>query len=265
MPYQLVLPIVTLLLMRPAFAADDLKVEPVHLTEHRERELVKRKDGFPSGMSDGLQIKLRFSGPTAKTAKKIGNVQIKSATDDAGNSLIAQDRFQWGKQMDEIQRFGQSDEEKEVGTFDYDLRLGLPSRMAKAIKEVKGELTLLFGGEEKAVTVPAIKSMAGKRLDEPTLDAAGLSITVGKLNPKDPNSFPVEITGDMNTIRELRIVSQKGDNLVTGSWYTDDRGKRSASYMLTAPLDDKAGLELNLVVGQKTVQVPIDLQNLPLP
>ena len=243
--------------------AGGIRAKAVGVSETRERRLGNENG---RGMFAGLKVTLRFDGPVARGVSKIGRLKLTEATDDAGTDLRDKEQLRWCEQLQDVSRFGQTDKERAAGVFDYDLRLGLPARAAKAVRNVKGEVQVLAGGQEVTVSLPAVRKLAGKPVDNAELKAAGITLKVSASPAGKKNTIEAELTGDFDAVRDVKIYGPDGTNKLAGSWWSESGGKRSISYMLSEPLDDDdARLELRVVVGQKTFKVPVELADLPLP
>ena len=249
-------------------AAAGITARVVSISETRERAVPAEgaAPAPPVSFFTGLRVKLRLEGPAAAGAAKIGRLKLTEATDDAGTDLRDKDQLRWGEQLQDVGRFGQSEQDKARGAFEYELKLGLPARKASSLKSVKGRLEVLAGGEEKLVSVPKVRTLAGKSVDHPALKAARVSLKIVASPANQKNAVQAEIAGDLDAIKEVKILSADGTNLLAGSWWSDAAGKRSVTYMLSQPADDDAvRLEMKLSVGQKKLTVPVELANLPLP
>jgi hypothetical protein len=247
-----------------ASAKNPIVVRPVMLSETRERALGDAAKRGGTGFFTGLRVKLLIDGPAVRDAAKVGRLKLVEATDDLGADLRDKEQLKWCEQLQDVNRFGTFDSDKGSG-FEYELRLGLPARNATAIARLKGELTVLAGGQEKVVTVAAARTLAGTAVNDPALSAAGISLRIAQSQGKK-DSLAVELTGDFDAIKEVKVLAADGINVMTGAWWSEAAGTRSVSYMLSRPVDDAdARLELRLAVGQKKLAVPIELANLPLP
>ena len=242
-----------------------LAARPVAVSETREHAIgVTKTTG--TGFMTGLRVKLRLEGPAAKSCVKVGRLKVTEAVDDLGTDLRDAGQLKWCEQLQDVSRFGMGDAEKSSGPFEYELRLGLPARKAAALKGIKGELQVLAGGEEKTVSVPDVRALAGKLVEDSAVKAAGITFKVLPTGPTEKNMIKAEISGDLDAIKEVRAFAGGGENLVTGKWWSEMGGKHTVSYILTKPVGDEAlRLELKLTVGQKNIIVPLELANLPLP
>ena len=240
-------------------------VRAVAMTETRERALGEASKNGSFGFMTGLRVKVRLEGPAARDAAKAGRLKVVEAVDDLSGDLRDKEQLKWCEQLQEVNRFGMSDAEKSSGAFEYEMRLGLPARKATSIQRLKGELLVLAGGQEKVVTIPSPRTLAGTTVDDPVLKGAGLGLKIAQAQGKK-DSLAVELTGDFDAIKEVKVLGADGTNVMTGSWWSEAAGKRSVSYMLSKPVEDAdAKLQIRLAVGQKKVTVPIELADLPLP
>ena len=115
------------LLVAASFAA--VKVQPAEILETRLVTMIKKENVFSSDASR-LQVKLNVDGPEVKGATKWGKVKLTEAVDDAGTDLKPKrddSGFSFGRNddLEEISRFGMSDDEKK-SAFDVTIELALP-------------------------------------------------------------------------------------------------------------------------------------------
>jgi hypothetical protein len=226
-------------------------VRAVSMTETRERALGEASKNGSFSFMTGLRVKLRLDGPAAKDAAKAGRLKVVEAVDDLGTDLRDKEQLKWCEQLQEVNRFGMSDAEKSSGAFEYEMRLGLPARKATSVQRLKGELLVLAGGQEKVVTIPAARTLAGTTVEDPVLKGAGLGLRIAQAQGKK-DSLAVELTGDFDAVKEVKVLAADGTNVMTGSWWSEAADKRSVSYMLSKPVEDAdAKLQIRLAVGQK--------------
>jgi len=245
-----------------------VKVQPAEVLETRLVTLVKKENVFSSDASR-LQVKLNIDGPEIKGATKWGKVKLTEAVDDAGTDLKPKkddSGFAFGRNddLEEISRFGMSDEEKKSNAFDVTINLALPARKAATIKSLKGEFEVMAGGEEKVVSLTKFKSMQGKALTDPVLKAAGINGKVTKPTGDDP-ALAIDYTGGTDAIKEVEILDAAGNSISNGRFSSGFGDTQNVNYMLSKPLDDTMTMKMHLVVGQKTVKVPFELKDVKLP
>ena len=254
----------SLLLAAVSLAA--VKVQPAEVLETRMVTLIKK---VYSSDSPRLEVKLNVDGPEVKRATKWGKVKLTEAVDDAGTDLKPKQEdsgfaFSRNDDLEEISRFGMSDDEKKSSAFDATINLSLPARKATTIKSLKGEFEVLAGGEEKVVTLTKLKSMQGKPLSDPTLKAAGINGKVTKAQGDDP-ALAIDYKGSTDAIKEVEILDATGASVSSGRFSSGFGDTQNVNYMLSKPLDDTMTMKIQLVVGQKTLKVPFELKDVKLP
>jgi hypothetical protein len=256
--------VVMLLAASAALAADVVSVKPTEISETRVKQIVKGNSWDKSG----LEITLHVEGATVDAATAFGKMKFTTAVDDAGGDLKPKEEkgFFSGPSEDKFNKIDRFMQEKGAKGFDVRLKLALPKRSAKTIKEIKGEMQVLAGGDEKVVEVKNLATQAGKSIDDPALKAAGLQIKFTKAQADaSKTDLPVEVKGDPNNIKEVEILDASGQKINQGYSSGSFGGAEQISYMLSKPLDDTMTMKIHVLVGQKTMPVPFDLTNLELP
>ncbi len=266
-----------LVLAIPAYGAQKIKIMPVQLVETRAKQF-KKKVKFPS--TSELKLTIHVEGDQVNDATSYGKIKFDEAADDAGTDLKpkkAKGMSSFGGSDDEFKplrsgMMGMRQEEDEKG-FRLELSLGLPSRKAILISRLKGEFQVLAGGTEKTVTIKKPKNLIGKKVEDPVLEAAGLEARI--LDPKKKkggwfsmggeNSLSIELKGDLKAVQKMDVIDAKGKSLTSGHMSMGDHKKKTYSYDLDKPLDDTTTLKIELLVGLKTITVPLDLKDLELP
>ncbi len=110
-----------------------------------------------------------------------------------------------------------------------------------------------------------VKSLLGQSLKDATLDAAKLQIKLAKGDEKETNQLTMEVTGPMAAIQKAEVVDAKGESVNNGYSRFGGGGTSTYGLSLGRPLDDTMTLKLTLIIGQKIVDVPLDLKDIPLP
>jgi hypothetical protein len=257
-----------------AFAAESVSVKPVRVEETRSRDLGPAKDTNFFSNSPALRIVMHVDGDLVKGATSYGKVIIAEATDDAGTDLKPKKEkgfMSFGRGEDDfekIDRFpGMRKPDAKPAGFDLGLQLAASSRKATRVKSLKGEFQVLAGGEAKQLSITKLTGLVGKTLDDPALKAAGLEVKI--VNPKD-SKFPggaarpsliLEVSGNANALQKIAIVDAAGQSVSDESMTM----MNTTHLTLNKALDDTMKLQLSLNVGQKTVTVPFDAQNIELP
>lgn len=264
----------------------DVTVKSLRISETRLRDLAPSDEPEPDAEPPGvLTLTVWLHGEGAKEATHFGRVRIREAVDDTGASLKrdaghpdwrAADLFAAGG-GDEFLPLQPAFFRPDEGGADpppaVDLHLALPRRGARAIARLKGQFQVRAGGERKEVSVRHLPALVGRPIDDPALAAAGLVVTVA--DPKslrrevgpmpEGTALPLEITGDPTAIQAVRVLDARGEEVSQGSLPERAEGKRVEVVMLGRPLDDTMTLKLDPLVGQKTVTVPVELEDIPLP
>jgi len=254
---------------RPAAGAGgDVKVVAAVVEETRHKRLVPSK--HRGGPITGLKLTLHVTGGPAAGATRFGHVALTEAVDDRGTSL-EKSRSVFGRKQRE--GFVTIDDWKRRGVeggFAVELRLAETPRAATKIARLSGSLKVLSGGKTAEVVVKDARSLAGKAVDDATLTAAGLKVTVVQtktgimMDPK--KSICYRLSGNEGALLDAELVDASGGP-VKGSSGSFRRGDGPRTHVLSAreKLPEKAGLKLKVLVGAETATVPIALTDVPLP
>ena len=249
----------------------DLKVERV--TETRVSDL---SGGDNFAVLQGLQLVVKVAGEGVAGATKFGKTKLTEATADTGESLLEDEKG--SRSMTDLGfvsvaeaggMWGGNEQDAAKGGFNLTLQLKNPPRVAKSVKSIKGTFTILAGGEETLVEVDDPKSQAGKMIEDPALKAAGLTLRM--LAAEDAGAMggqqmiQIELTGGESVIADVQVLNAAGDDIKQGSWRSESGAKKQIGYMLSEAPDEKTVLQLKLMIGQKAIEVPIDLNDIKLP
>jgi hypothetical protein len=252
----------------------EIAVTPVKLRETRTQNLTPPGQKPPQFfMGSDMTITLKLSGPEMKDATEYRPPQVTAATDDTGASLIEKN-LSGGNMFQTIQRmefgFDEKGKKTEPSTdVDVDVQLKLPARTAKKLALVKGTIALRAGGEKKTVTVKNPKLLFGKPIEDPALAAANLKVKV--LDPKTArgfggaNTLGLEVTGDLTPLKSIDVLDAAGKKVNFGHSSFGANNVSTYQVDLQQPLDEKMTLNLNLVIGQKVIDVPFELKDVALP
>lgn len=266
-------------LAMPVQAADKITVTPVELVETRAKQF-KQKVKFAA--ESELKLTLYVEGDKVNDATSYGKIEFDEVADDAGGDLKPKKKkgmFSFGGGGDEFTslRNGQMGMRQEKGEdgFRMELKIAASSRKATKISRLKGQFQVLAGGEKKTVAVKKVKSHIGKKIEDPALKAAGLEVRIVDPKKKQGGAFdfgmgggdslPIEFKGDLNVLQEVEIVDAAGKSVTSGYMSTGSDDKKTYSYDLKKPLDDKMTVKIELMVGLKTITVPFDLKDIELP
>jgi hypothetical protein len=257
----------------PAGAKPVVRVITVH--EVRQKDLRKNppKSQFGSVNPDAqerLAITLEITGDAAARAEKFGFVQITKAEDDQGKALKPLEGS--GMNTNPHDRLVDVDrdsmffweEDTPRDKLRIDLHLDAAARASKSLKTLAGKLKLFIIKERKEVLVADILSMQGKTIEHELLKAAGLSITVTKVEDKS-KAVTLETTGNDDSLLELELVDAAGKpvNVATMTSMLNNQVSRTLHPVEAVPGDVR--LKLTIGVGQETVEVPFNFTDIPLP
>jgi hypothetical protein len=128
-------------------------------------------------MSPFPDLKVSFSVPALQASAVFGErILVRAATDDTGRSLVPEgdsaSAFVLGS--------GRRPEGEKPTPAVFRVSLASPSRSAKALRELSGDVELYVPGRDPAAvaTVPNILPASGSPLADPTLRAYGIEIRV---------------------------------------------------------------------------------------
>lgn len=179
----------------PVWAADPIRdkvtlptvavgIVPTHVSDLREKDLAKTEEEIVR--SPRLTVTVRAEGKEIKDARGWGNVDITEAIDDTGHDLRMPKKpkppADEDNEDDQDANEGFTILEPLVGSIDrellMDIGLASPARTATRIARLRGEFTLLRGGEIKEVAVDHLVDLAGKSIENPVLKDAGVEIVI---------------------------------------------------------------------------------------
>ncbi|MBU0639867.1 MAG: hypothetical protein KKB50_13445 [Planctomycetes bacterium] len=278
--------IASALLAGPGQAADSAGVDVrlLSITEVRHVVLEKPAQGeeaisftFGDSPEPGLVLELELIGVVAGQATHYGHVTVKSAEDDTGHKLNPlKPRFSMndaGSTFLKIDRehmyFGQGQVPQD--RIKFDVKLELPNRAAKKLAMAAGSVKLRTG-KRQDVLIAGPRQKIGTPLKDKALAAAGLKVEIvepqpdGFLAPQDLSKAVVfRVSGKLETLLDASVVDAQGKELSSGSM--SSTAGDAKTYVLEADesLPDDARLKLVVLLGQKDVEVPFKLADVPLP
>ena len=174
-----------------AVAADKPKVEAVGAEELRTAG--ENGTGSSSAQEPRLTVVLRIDG--LDQPARFGRVVIAEAKDDAGTDLRPKDddaEKEGDQKLTELPNVtrpvGSSTVEDVPKAFYVRVRLRPSARQARRIASLKGEIRVAAGGDAEkpaVITIPGVKALRGKTVDNPELARAGVTVQVGRQGPQD--------------------------------------------------------------------------------
>jgi hypothetical protein len=255
-------------------ASGAVSVQVVRVDEQRVRELAP--DAGQAAPTGQVTLTLRLGGAELAGATEYGRVRITDATDDTGTSIkpeqvaLSDDVF-----MPLGGSFGGGGARAAAGPPEIQVSLAAPARAATRIARVKGEVQVKAGGRAAVVNVAGVPGRIGKRVEDPALKAARLTVTI--IDPKAANAedlppeaaggntLTVKIVGDNSAVKRIEVVGPDGQPVSPGRSRVGSGDTTVHTLMLERPLDASMALKIDVLSGQKLVRVPLDLKDVPLP
>ena len=285
----------------PALPVVEAVLTPTHISESREKDLAKMEFQISSDRS--LTVTVRGEGEAFKEARGWGGVIVTEAVDDTGHDLQLPKRKPARKahrhhagetarekaEADAADAADDDDADDDADANEYftvlepligsrdrelliEIGLALPPRKAIRIARLRGELTLMRGGEIREITIANLPDLLGKSIDDPALTAAGLEVSIMHVgqNPadEDKSTLKLKLKGHPVAFSKAEVSDADGKSASSGS---EQRAPRLAdtelemSFQLKEPLNNAMVLKLYVIVGQEAVRVPFDLKDIALP
>lgn len=250
-----------------AVCADVARVS--RIVESREATI---KDGKTTSTGGTLTVELSVVGPTAARANMAGEVRILKA--DAADGRDLRRREAPGKPGTDQPALRPIIRRTTVGRargFVIDLKLAVPPRQTTGIALIQGSLKMLSGGRKRSVQVPGVLGQRGSTIKDDTLRKADLTARIDKGSP-EPGFFDdrdreiiLEVDGEMENFLSADLLDADGVPITDSrKELPADRG-RKLRLLASRPLTNDDALRLNLITDQKRTNVPIRIENLPLP
>jgi hypothetical protein len=115
------------------------------------------------------------------------------------------------------------------------------------------------------VHIPKLKQLIGKTVDDQALAALGLEMSFAISQPEqlDRTWLDLSLKGPACAIQSFEIRDPKDND---GKPKTEIKEHAdNTKVVLTRIIDDTVSLNVTVLYQQKTIVVPIDLSNIPLP
>jgi len=242
----------------------------------------------------GLEFELKIIGDISDPSAQV-KVNIASAVDGTGKNLLGEKAEE--AEFSKLRSFGDSITNPKI-------KLLNPARSAEMIKEIKGELLVYSPSKDPAALVKIAKvlSLGGKALENPTLKANKIEMTVstpaqtaaaGKA-AREKQALQAEKEGasaemvaqirqgfgfgggDTDSKRELTFNIADPQNRIVAYRLLDAAGKEidqngsmtsagSKTVYFSQDVPDNATLEVQLMTDKATERVPLALSNIALP
>jgi hypothetical protein len=234
----------------------------------------------------GLDIKLSVVGGQVADTRGVRRMKLERAVDDTGRNLLREDKFPKTVFDTEIAA-------PQGDSLDLELSLSNPSRQAKQVLEISGQLELLTPHKDpkSILTFGPLSSLYGKKLALPTSIAKKLSITpmnkaafddMRKNNAAqgqdggelvnlfrqlfsinlDTESLGFLVSGDINDIVAVEVVDAQGKTLKRQS-RSSSGSFTSISFAGGPPANGQ--IRVYLSTPQSVMRIPVQLKGVTLP
>ena len=242
-------------------APGGVKIVPASIEEKRRKDLIPKKTRWGS-IPPELKLTLHVVGDAAAKAKRFGRVKITKAVDDTGENLIkTSSTFSRSEGMATVDKW------KKQGVtngFSVELKLKPSARKAAKISTLKGSFVLLTGGKIVDVTIADVVAHAGKEVKDAALAEAGVKLKISSQTKGGKVAYTVE--GNTDVVVGAELVDAAGKVVRSfGGWQQSGKGPKVYSRRPQGKMPEKVGLKLTILKGAKSVTVPINLKDIPLP
>ena len=127
---------------------------------------------------------------------------------------------------------------------------------------LKGTLKLRLV-QTKNVFVRRLARRVGKKV---TITSLGLTVKILAYNPKNPDQYiKFQVTDPKGIVEDSALVDSSGKKLSHSRTSSGFNNVSTIELGGTKPLPPKARLQFSIRSGQKEVEVPFALKNVPLP
>ncbi len=241
----------------------ELKVETFRVSESRIVQVKKLKSDKTFSQSSSLTVQLLISGPEVEAFSHYAQIQPTEARDDSGQSLVRKQSPFGQNQFRELNReqmwFFEDNPPKDQ--IKIDVNLMAPTRKATKIKVLKGSLQLQ-SSITKAVTFPA---KITKAINDKVLKAAGVVIEITQVN-KTKGSIQLKTRDPKKLVHgNLEILDAKGKKISQGYSSFGFNNQRTITLDTNGKLPAGSIVRVLIVESRKTIDVPFELKDIPLP
>jgi hypothetical protein len=249
-------------------AVSSVSVSPYSVRETRELQLEKDASSQFSGPGS-LAVTLLIEGKPVQSATHWGGVEITKAEDDQGDSLkrsqnSGANALRSFNKIDRDQMFFFEDV-KPKNKIKVNIQLALPKRSSKTLAVLKGTLKLRLV-QTKNVFVRRLARRVGKKVKSKTITSLGLTVKILAYNPKNPDQYiKFQVTDPKGIVEDSTLVDSSGKKLSHSRTSSGFNNVSTIELGGTKPLPPKARLQFSIRSGQKEVEVPFALKNVPLP
>lgn len=240
-----------------------------------------------ASMDNGINVYLQLAGlADFKTASAFGHWHIDQAIDDRGTDLDPMKEKDASEQgstaRDEAEKLASIDDSDSADFIPgkdgfcpepLPLHLARSARDATVIHRLAGHFDLTLGGTNHTARFSNPTHLVGQTLADSDMKRVGVWIAFDFPDPSDGKPNPAMLTfhfhGDPALIHDdmLDVVDSDGKSVVTSSDYSGptSESEHPHTYVLNRPLDDAMTITIHVRLDQRTIRIPFDLKDVPLP
>jgi hypothetical protein len=216
-----------------------------------------------TGHSEGTVLLMKVTGLPFKPARA-GDFKFTEITDDVGTDLM-KPTLEMPAYLKGLQKINNAAPDN---SFTISMNIGRSPRKATTITAIKGELTVLGGGENKETTVAGFAGMIGKTIDNEDFKKIGLTLTVREPEQSflKGQAIMFDVDGPMEAVAEMSLLGADGKaQPCSYSATAATAGKPAQLFIGGGKIDATNSVKIKYVVGQQKVVIPMDYRDIPLP
>lgn len=246
-----------------SIAVAELKVETFRVSESRIVQVKKLKSDKSFSQSSNLTVQMLISGKEVENFSHYSRPKPTEARDDSGQSLVRKKSFFGGEQFQELNRkqmwFFEKNPPKDQ--IKVDVHLVAPARKATRIAVLKGSLQLQ-SSKTNSITFPA---KVTKAVDDKALKAAEVAIEITRVNATN-GRVQLKVRDPKKLVQgNMEIIDAKGKKISRGHSSFGFNDVRNVTVNTNGKLPDGAKVQVSIVESRKTIDVPFELNDIPLP
>lgn len=250
----------------PNYLQGPMRVEPVWIGEQRIGVFNSDTPG-PRAMT---RIQLRLAGERLGEVRRVGRIVFSEVLDDMGNSLIDPERVKPDDETWTARQRTSAETMKSTGLLMVtDLKNA--ARQSRTLKIATGSLRVVFAAKPESLYLDDPRSLAGGKLEDPRLEAAGIEIEC--LASDEPPRLSQ--SGRHVALRVLSGRDRIHEITFCDPWLkpvrTSERPMQTSAgdeclvYMASEDLTAEHTIVIEFYTAIEDVRLPIDLSGLALP
>ena len=243
----------------PTFGQEAAKIG---VTPHgiSERRVANHLPGQFEMLPERLTVTLRLDGPPVLGATQWHGLHVDDAVDDLGADLKLATQYAedpW------IATRPIPCRPRRMDSCAVSLNFQPSHRQATRIARLRGQFVLQTGGDMIVVRIPRLGSAVGKPVNDPALAAARLTLQI-EHTPLSPyrSTLRLALKGELCGFDDVRVLSSDGKPIATPA---PGATATTKTINLEQPLDNRLTLNVTLFANQKTITVPFEVHDIPLP